>query len=160
MKKLNLNLEVSLDDSGEVIDVKLLGVNKPKKTTPELPTDMEDVELTDSALIVSEECRQKLGLVAGEKLTIYFENNDDGDFTPFIVASKFYNNANGLLLKKNNSIAFRGQRRTVLANFGLKFSLGDESDNTPNAFHLIPIVKPVLPNVDEGEPFGPIQGIL
>lgn len=160
MKKLNLNLEVSLDDSGEVINVKLLGVNKPKKDIIEEIPDMEDVEITDTSLVISEECRQKLGLVAGEKLTIYYENNDSGDFNPFIVASKFSNPTNGLLLKKNNSIAFRGQKRTVLANFGLKFSLGDESDNITNAYHLIPVVKPELPDVDEGELLGPIQGIL
>lgn len=82
-------------------------------------SDIIDVQMLDSSLILDPALLVKIGAVAGDRIVIgYIEK--DGIMIPIISKGE-----EGNKLTKSNSISFRGKQKDTLGQFGSQFWAGE-----------------------------------
>jgi len=82
-------------------------------------SDIIDVKVQDSNLLLDPAFIAKLGAKAGDRITIGFIEKD-GNMIPIISIGE-----EGNKLTKSNTISFRGKQKNTLSQFGTNFWGGD-----------------------------------
>lgn len=142
MKKLLINLEILVNEKYEVTAVKLLNQAEAKSETEQ----KNHITLLDTKLSFNQEAVKLLGAEIGDRIFLYYMVNSDTDLIPVITHSNNTTNASqGNILKKDNSIIFKGRPRTVLSSHGVEFSLVSIDGTYENSYQLVPVVQDVNP---------------
>jgi len=82
-----------------------------------------DIQVLDNKIQLSSEAITKLGVVAGDRISINYWYTGPSDVYPIISkANVFTDGVDGLKLTKSKTLAFRGEQRDILLKYGTVFS--------------------------------------
>lgn len=119
--------------SKSISDIKIQSVNKP---TLVVPVSCE-IEVLDNKLKLSKSAIEKLNVSADDRVTVNYINEGIGKSSPVIgKAEVFTDGLDGNRVAKAGTVAFRGEKRTTLLQFGSNFNLEEYKDGI---WKLIPV---------------------
>ena len=123
--------------SQKISNLKVESANAMVNKSYDLLVDENKLELTSSAI-------NKLGAIAGDRISIYYWTVDNQTTYPIISKSEvFSDGADGNKLTKMGTISFKGQQRTSLLKFGSLFTFSEFKDKNgevkDNVFILTPV---------------------
>lgn len=134
MKIIDLNIKIEYDPvKDEIINytTTLNGVAE-KKTSTTKKTTKKDKEESNESFLVREENKlvlssklvEELGAEYEDRIAINYEKTSEGITFPLIGLSiSFGGKESGNKLTKSNTVAYRGNSNTTLAEFGTRFSI-------------------------------------
>ena len=136
-------LKISFDFDENTQKVTNVKVTKSNSTTP-ASTNGEDLVVEENKLVLTTEAVNKLGAVAGDRISINYWTVDNQTTYPIISKSEvFTDGANGNKLTAKGTISFKGQQRTSLLKFGSLFTFSEFKDKKgeirDNVFILTPV---------------------
>ena len=107
-------------------------------------TKSYDMGVEDNKLVLTSNAIDKLGAVAGDRISVNYWTVDNETTYPIISKSDvFTEGADGNKLTKKGTISFKGQQRTSLLKFGSAFTLSEFKDRSgevkENVFVLTPV---------------------
>lgn len=123
--------------SQKISNLKVESANAITNKSYDLLVDENKLELTSSAI-------NKLGAIAGDRISINYWTVDNQTTYPIISKSEvFTDGADGNKLTKKGTISFKGQQRTSLLKFGSLFTFSEFKDKNgevkDNVFILTPV---------------------
>lgn len=123
--------------SQKISNLKVESANAIVNKSYDLLVDENKLELTSSAI-------NKLGAIAGDRISINYWTVDNQTTYPIISKSEvFTDGADGNKLTKKGTISFKGQQRTSLLKFGSLFTFSEFKDKNgevkDNVFILTPV---------------------
>lgn len=139
-------LRISFDfneTSKSVSNVKVEEVESGKSrgiisnSSPNIPEIGPDLEVLDNKLQLSQAALVKLNAKADDRISIQYINEGIGKATPIIgKAEIFTDRLDGNRLSAKRTVAFRGEKRNTLVEFGTLFNFEEYKDGV---WKLIPI---------------------
>jgi hypothetical protein len=146
-------LKISFDfneTSKTVSNVKVTEIETGKtrgvvaNSKPNIDDNGPDLQVLENKLQLSKKALLKLNAKADDRISIQYINDGIGKATPIIgKAEIFTDRLDGNRLSQKGTIAFRGEKRTTLIEFGTLFNLEEYKDGI---WKLIP-----FENSDEDE---------
>lgn len=123
--------------SQKISNLKVESANAITNKSYDLLVDENKLELTSSAI-------NKLGAIAGDRISVNYWTVDNQTTYPIISKSEvFTDGADGNKLTKKGTISFKGQQRTSLLKFGSLFTFSEFKDKNgevkDNVFVLTPV---------------------
>lgn len=123
--------------SQKISNLKVESANAITNKSYDLLVDENKLELTSSAI-------NKLGAIAGDRISVNYWTVDNQTTYPIISKSEvFTDGADGNKLTKKGTISFKGQQRTSLLKFGSLFTFSEFKDKNgevkDNVFILTPV---------------------
>lgn len=123
--------------SQKISNLKVESANAIVNKSYDLLVDENKLELTSSAI-------NKLGAIAGDRISVNYWTVDNQTTYPIISKSEvFTDGADGNKLTKKGTISFKGQQRTSLLKFGSLFTFSEFKDKNgevkDNVFILTPV---------------------
>ena len=123
--------------SQKISNLKVESANAMVNKSYDLLVDENKLELTSSAI-------NKLGAIAGDRISVNYWTVDNQTTYPIISKSEvFTDGADGNKLTKKGTISFKGQQRTSLLKFGSLFTFSEFKDKNgevkDNVFILTPV---------------------
>lgn len=124
------------ETSGTVSNVKVDGY-KPKIKEINTPCTDVDLEVQENKLKLSKNALEKLNAKADDRISIHYWQEGIGKSVPIIAKAEYLTDRlDGNRLTKTGTVAFRGEKRTTLLEFGTYFNLEEFKDNI---WKLVPI---------------------
>ena len=133
-----LRISFEFDEvSQKVSNLKVESANAIVSKAYDLRVDDNKIELTSSAV-------NKLGAIAGDRISVNYWTVDNQTTYPLISKSEvFTDGADGNKLTKKGTVSFKGQQRTSLLKFGSMFTFSEFKDKNgevkDNVFILTPV---------------------
>lgn len=133
-----LRISFEFDEvSQKVSNLKVESANAIVSKAYDLRVDDNKIELTSSAV-------NKLGAIAGDRISVNYWTVDNQTTYPIISKSEvFTDGADGNKLTKKGTVSFKGQQRTSLLKFGSMFTFSEFKDKNgevkDNVFILTPV---------------------
>ena len=133
-----LRISFEFDEvSQKISNLKVESVNAIVNKSYDLLVDENKLELTSSAI-------NKLGAIAGDRISVNYWTVDNQTTYPIISKSEvFTDGADGNKLTKKGTVSFKGQQRTSLLKFGSLFTFSEFKDKNgevkDNVFILTPV---------------------
>ena len=133
-----LRISFEFDEvSQKVSNLKVESANAIVSKAYDLRIDDNKIELTSSAI-------NKLGAIAGDRISVNYWTVDNQTTYPIISKSEvFTDGADGNKLTKKGTVSFKGQQRTSLLKFGSLFTFSEFKDKNgevkDNVFILTPV---------------------
>ena len=133
-----LRISFEFDEvSQKVSNLKVESANAIVSKAYDLRIDDNKIELTSSAI-------NKLGAIAGDRISVNYWTIDNQTTYPIISKSEvFTDGADGNKLTKKGTVSFKGQQRTSLLKFGSLFTFSEFKDKNgevkDNVFILTPV---------------------
>ena len=123
--------------SQKISNLKVESANAIVNKSYDLLVDENKLELTSSAI-------NKLGAIAGDRISVNYWTVDNQTTYPIISKSEvFTDGADGNKLTKKGTVSFKGQQRTSLLKFGSLFTFSEFKDKNgevkDNVFILTPV---------------------
>lgn len=123
--------------SQKISNLKVESANAITNKSYDLLVDENKLELTSSAI-------NKLGAIAGDRISVNYWTVDNQTTYPIISKSEvFTDGADGNKLTKKGTVSFKGQQRTSLLKFGSLFTFSEFKDKNgevkDNVFILTPV---------------------
>lgn len=123
--------------SQKISNLKVESANAIVNKSYDLLVDENKLELTSSAI-------NKLGAIAGDRISVNYWTVDNQTTYPIISKSEvFTDGADGNKLTKKGTVSFKGQQRTSLLKFGSLFTFSEFKDKNgevkDNVFVLTPV---------------------
>ena len=108
--------------SQKISNLKVESANAIVNKSYDLKVDENKLELTSSAI-------NKLGAIAGDRISVNYWTVDNQTTYPIISKSEvFTDGADGNKLTKKGTVSFKGQQRTSLLKFGSLFTFSEFKD--------------------------------
>ena len=124
------------ETTGSVSNVKVDGY-KPKTKEINAPCDDIDLEVQDNKLKLSKNALDKLNAKPDDRISIQYWSEGIGKSIPIIgKAEMFTDRLDGNKVCKSGTVAFRGEKRATLIQFGTFFNLEEFKDGI---WKLVPI---------------------
>lgn len=133
-----LRISFEFDEvSQKISNLKVESANAIVSKTYDLRVDDNKIELTSSAI-------NKLGAIAGDRISVNYWTVDNQTTYPIISKSEiFTDGSDGNKLTKKGTVSFKGQQRTSLLKFGSLFTFSEFRDKNnevkDNVFILTPV---------------------
>ena len=106
-------------------------------SSPKIPDIGPDLEVLENKLQLSKSALNKLGVKADDRISVQYINEGIGKATPVIgKAEIFTDRLDGNRVSAKGTVAFRGEKRSTLIEFGTLFNLEAYKDGV---WKLIPI---------------------
>lgn len=137
-----LNISFNFDEeTHKVSNLKVTDLLKNIEPIIELDCDLQ---VYPNKLQLSKEAVNKLQVSVGDRISINYWNESSTLTYPIISkADVFEDGSDGCLLKKSNTVSFRGSQNDTLLKFGKAFSFEEWTDKTgkvkEGVFKLIPV---------------------
>lgn len=136
-------LKISFDFDESTQKVTNVKVTKSNSTIT-ASTKSYDLVVEENKLVLTTEAINKLGAVAGDRISINYWTVDNETTYPIISKSEvFTDGANGNKVTQKGTISFKGQQRTSLLKFGSMFTFSEFKDKKgvikDNVFVLTPV---------------------
>lgn len=140
-----LNVSFDIDISTRKIKNVTI-IEKQETETPTIIPNDYDMELLDNKIQLSSEAVTKLKVNVGDRIAINYWYAGPNDAYPIISkADIFDNGVDGNILKKSNTLSFRGEQNETLLKYGKFFLFEEWKDKTgkikEGVFKLIPVTK-------------------
>jgi hypothetical protein len=137
MLKISFNFD---ETTQKVTNLKVESTN----STNTASTKPFDLEVEENKICLTSNAINKLGAVAGDRLSINYWTVDNETTYPIISKSDvFTDGADGQKLTKKGTFSFKGQQRTSLLKFGTLFEFTEFQDKNgevkDNVFVLTPV---------------------
>ena len=146
-----LKISFDFDESTQkVSNIKVISSNSIITAS----TKSYDLGVEDNKLVLTPNAIDKLGAVAGDRISVNYWTVDNETTYPIISKSEvFTEGADGNKLTKKGTISFKGQQRTSLLKFGSAFTFSEFKDRSgevkENVFVLTPVEDQEAPKVEE-----------
>lgn len=136
-------LKISFDFNEITQKVTNVKVTKSDSTTS-ASTNNHDLVVEENKLVLTIDAINKLGAVAGDRISVNYWTVDNETTYPIISKSEiFTDGANGNKVTQKGTISFKGQQRTSLLKFGSLFTFSEFKDKKgevkDNVFILTPV---------------------
>lgn len=103
-----------------------------------------DVEVDENKLNLTSEAINKLGVVAGDRISVnYWTENNQTTYPIISKSDVFTDGADGNKVTKKGTISFKGQQRASLLKFGSLFTFSEFKDKNGNVMNNVFILTPV-----------------
>ena len=147
-------LKISFDFDESTQKVTNVKVTKSNSITT-ASTNSYDLVVEENKLVLTTNAIDKLGAVAGDRISVNYWTVDNETTYPIISKSEvFTEGTDGNKLAKKGTISFKGQQRTSLLKFGSLFTFSEFKDKKgeikDNVFILTP-VKDERETINEDE---------
>lgn len=145
-----LKISFDFDESTQKIsNVKVVNSNSITASTKSY-----DLGVEDNKLVLTPNAINKLGAVAGDRISVNYWTVDNETTYPIISKSDvFTDGASGNKLTQKGTISFKGQQRTSLLKFGSAFTFSEFKDRSgevkENVFVLTPVEDQETLKVEE-----------
>lgn len=107
-------------------------------------TKQYDVEVDENKLNLTSNAIEKLGAVAGDRISVNYWTVDNQTTYPIISKSDvFTDGSDGNKMTKKGTISFKGQQRTSLLKFGSLFTFSEFKDKSGEVRDDVFILTPV-----------------
>lgn len=135
-----LKISFTFDESTcSVSNVKVEGY-KPKIKEINAPCNDVDLEVQENKLKLSKNALEKLNAKADDRISIQYWSEGIGKSTPIIgKAEAFTDRLDGNRLTAKGTVAFRGEKRSTLIEFGTFFNLEEFKEGI---WKLVPVDIP------------------
>lgn len=141
-----LRISFDFDEvSQKVSNLKVESANAIVSKEYDLRIDDNKIELTSSAI-------NKLGAIAGDRISINYWTVDNQTTYPIISKSEvFTDGSDGNKLTKKGTVSFKGQQRTSLLKFGSLFTFSEFRDKNDEVKDNVFILTPVDDSSSQSE---------
>lgn len=135
-----LKISFDFDEvSNKVSNVKVITTTTQKASTKKF-----DLEVEENKLTLTSEAIDKLGAVAGDRISVNYWTVDSETTYPIISKSDvFTDGADGNKLTQKGTVSFKGQQRISLLKFGNLFEFSQFIDKAgkvrDDVFKLVPV---------------------
>lgn len=134
------------ETSGTVSNVKVDGY-KPKVKEINTPCTDVDLEVQENKLKLSKNALEKLNAKADDRIVVHYWQEGIGKSVPIIAKAEYLTDKlDGNRLSKVGTVAFRGEKRITLLEFGTYFNLEEFKDNI---WKLVPIKENDSNDIDD-----------
>lgn len=145
-------LKISFDFDENTQKVSNLKVTKSDSIT-KASTKTYDMEVDENKLILTSNAINKLGAVAGDRISVnYWTVNNETTYPIISKSDVFTEGQDGNKLTKKGTISFKGQQRSSLLKFGSLFTFSEFVDRSgeikDNVFVLTPVEDEDITNSD------------
>lgn len=131
--------------SQKVSNLKVESTNAITSKAYDLRVDDNKIELTSSAI-------NKLGAIAGDRISVNYWTVDNQTTYPIISKSEvFTDGSDGNKLTKKGTVSFKGQQRTSLLKFGSMFTFSEFRDKNDEVKDNVFILTPVDDSSSQSE---------
>lgn len=141
-----LRISFEFDEvSQKVSNLKVESANAIVSKAYDLRVDDNKIELTSSAI-------NKLGAIAGDRISVNYWTVDNQTTYPIISKSEvFTDGSDGNKLTKKGTVSFKGQQRTSLLKFGSLFTFSEFRDKNDEVKDNVFILTPVDDSSSQSE---------
>lgn len=141
-----LRISFEFDEvSQKVSNLKVESANAVVSKAYDLRVDDNKIELTSSAI-------NKLGAIAGDRISVNYWTVDNQTTYPIISKSEvFTDGSDGNKLTKKGTVSFKGQQRTSLLKFGSLFTFSEFRDKNDEVKDNVFILTPVDDSSSQSE---------
>ena len=103
-----------------------------------------DLEVDENKLNLTSDAVEKLGAVAGDRISVNYWTVDNQTTYPIISkADVFTDGSDGNKMTKKGTVSFKGQQRTSLLKFGSLFTFSEFKDKNGEVMDNVFILTPV-----------------
>ena len=119
-------------------------ISNVKVETATIVSKSYDLEVDENKINLTPNAINKLGAIAGDRISVNYWTIDNQTTYPIISKSDvFTDGADGNKLTKKGTVSFKGQQRTSLTKFGSLFTFSEFKDKNgeikENVFILTPV---------------------
>lgn len=117
---------------------------KVVNTSVKASTKEYDLEVDENKLNLTSDAVEKLGAVAGDRISVNYWTVDNQTTYPIISkADVFTDGSDGNKMTKKGTVSFKGQQRTSLLKFGSLFTFSEFKDKSGEVMDNVFILTPV-----------------